>query len=236
MNSPLILALDFSTEREVWTLVDQLEPGVCRLKVGKELFTACGPSLVRALGARGFDIFLDLKYHDIPHTVFQACRVAADLGVWMMDVHASGGRTMLEAARKALEPYPQRPLLIAITILTSLQDSDLVTLGFGCSLTEAVQRMARLVVSSGLDGVVCSAQEAPLLRSQVAASFSLVTPGIRLPDDDQGDQKRVVTPVTALRAGSDYLVVGRSITRSEDPMKALAQFNSLISGARSTAV
>ncbi len=234
MNSPLILALDFSTEREVWTLVDQLEPGICRLKVGKELFTACGPSLVRALVARGFDVFLDLKYHDIPHTVAQACRAAADLGVWMVDVHASGGGAMLEAARHALEPYPRRPLLIAITILTSLQDDDLVALGFGCPVTEAVQRLARLAEVHGLDGVVCSAREAPLLRSQVAASFRLVTPGIRLPEDERGDQKRVVTPVKALQDGSDYLVVGRSITRSEDPMKALAQFNSLISGARST--
>ncbi len=234
MNSPLILALDFSTEREVWTLVDQLEPGICRLKVGKELFTACGPSLVRALVARGFDVFLDLKYHDIPHTVAQACRAAADLGVWMVDVHASGGGAMLEAARHALEPYPRRPLLIAITILTSLQDDDLVALGFGCPVTEAVQRLARLAEAHGLDGVVCSAREAPLLRSQVAASFRLVTPGIRLPEDERGDQKRVVTPVKALQDGSDYLVVGRSITRSEDPMKALAQFNSLISGARST--
>jgi orotidine-5'-phosphate decarboxylase len=233
MNSPLILALDFSTEREVWTLVDQLEPGICRLKVGKELFTACGPSLVRALVARGFDVFLDLKYHDIPHTVAQACRAAADLGVWMVDVHASGGGAMLEAARHALEPYPRRPLLIAITILTSLQDDDLVALGFGCPVTEAVQRLARLAEAHGLDGVVCSAREAPLLRSQVAASFRLVTPGIRLPEDERDDQKRVVTPVKALQDGSDYLVVGRSITRSEDPMKALAQFNSLISGARS---
>ena len=232
MNSPLILALDFSTEREVWTLVDQLEPGICRLKVGKELFTACGPSLVRALVARGFDVFLDLKYHDIPHTVAQACRAAADLGVWMVDVHASGGGAMLEAARHALEPYPRRPLLIAITILTSLQDDDLVALGFGCPVTEAVQRLARLAEAHGLDGVVCSAREAPLLRAQVAASFRLVTPGIRLPEDERGDQKRVVTPVKALQDGSDYLVVGRSITRSEDPMKALAQFNSLISGAR----
>ncbi len=234
MNSPLILALDFSTEREVWTLVDQLEPGICRLKVGKELFTACGPSLVRALVARGFDVFLDLKYHDIPHTVAQACRAAADLGVWMVDVHASGGGAMLEAARHALEPYPRRPLLIAITILTSLQDDDLVALGFGCPVAEAVQRLARLAEAHGLDGVVCSAREAPLLRSQVAASFRLVTPGIRLPEDERGDQKRVVTPVKALQDGSDYLVVGRSITRSEDPMKALAQFNSLISGARRT--
>ncbi|WP_297485354.1 orotidine-5'-phosphate decarboxylase [Ferrovum sp.] len=234
MNSPLILALDFSTEREVWTLVDQLEPGICRLKVGKELFTACGPSLVRALVARGFDVFLDLKYHDIPHTVAQACRAAADLGVWMVDVHASGGGAMLEAARHALEPYPRRPLLIAITILTSLQDDDLVALGFGCPVTEAVQRLARLAEAHGLDGVVCSAREAPLLRAQVAASFRLVTPGIRLPEDERDDQKRVVTPVKALQDGSDYLVVGRSITRSEDPMKALAQFNSLISGARST--
>ena len=233
MNSPLILALDFSTEREVWTLVDQLEPGICRLKVGKELFTACGPSLVRALVARGFDVFLDLKYHDIPHTVAQACRAAADLGVWMVDVHASGGGAMLEAARHALEPYPRRPLLIAITILTSLQDDDLVALGFGCPVTEAVQRLARLAEAHGLDGVVCSAREAPLLRAQVAASFRLVTPGIRLPEDERGDQKRVVTPVKALQDGSDYLVVGRSITRSEDPMKALAQFNSLISGERS---
>ncbi|WP_297481009.1 orotidine-5'-phosphate decarboxylase [Ferrovum sp.] len=233
MNSPLILALDFSTEREVWTLVDQLEPGICRLKVGKELFTACGPSLVRALVARGFDVFLDLKYHDIPHTVAQACRAAADLGVWMVDVHASGGGGMLEAARHALEPYPRRPLLIAITILTSLQDDDLVALGFGCPVTEAVQRLARLAEAHGLDGVVCSAREAPLLRAQVAASFRLVTPGIRLPEDERDDQKRVVTPVKALQDGSDYLVVGRSITRSEDPMKALAQFNSLISGARS---
>lgn len=226
--SPLILALDRATESEVWSLVDQLDPSLCRLKVGKELFTACGPALVRGLVDCGFDVFLDLKYHDIPHTVGQACRMAADLGVWMVDVHSSGGRAMLEAARQALQGYSHPPLLIGITLLTSLGVTDMADIGFGGSPVDAVVRLATLAHEAGLDGVVCSAQEVAGLRALWPKPFCLVTPGIRLPDDASDDQQRIMTPQAAMAAGSSYLVVGRPITRSADPYKTLVHFNSLV--------
>ncbi|MDA8417272.1 MAG: orotidine-5'-phosphate decarboxylase [Betaproteobacteria bacterium] len=225
--SPIILALDRPTEVEVWDLIDRLEPSQCRLKVGKELFTACGPSLVRRLVSRGYDVFLDLKYHDIPHTVAQACRQAADLGVWMVDVHASGGRAMLDAARRALDEGPHSPLLIAITLLTSLCAEDLQDIGWQGEPQDVVLRLAHLAADCDLDGVVCSAQEVALLRARLPATFCLVTPGIRLPTDQSDDQQRIVTPQAAMAAGSSYLVVGRPITRSKDPLVALQHFNSL---------
>lgn len=227
-HSPIILALDRADETAVWNLVDRLDPSLCRLKVGKELFTACGPDLVRALVRRGYDVFLDLKFHDIPHTVAQACRQAADLGVWMMDVHASGGRAMLEAARRALGEAQQRPLLVAITLLTSLGQVDLQDIGWSGDPVEVVQRLARLAAACGLDGVVCSAQEVTSLRAQLSSSFCLVTPGIRLPGDETDDQQRIVTPQAAMAAGSSYLVVGRPITRSANPLATLQYFNTLV--------
>jgi orotidine-5'-phosphate decarboxylase len=199
-----------------------LSPAACRLKVGKELFTAAGPRLVDTLAQRGFDVFLDLKFHDIPNTVAQACRAAAALGVWMLNVHALGGRAMLSAAREALEGAQARPLLIAVTVLTSHTDADLREVGIEGTTEAAVLRLASLTQSCALDGVVCSAQEAPVLRGHLGETFLLVTPGIRTAADSPGDQKRIVTPAQAVSMGSSFLVVGRPVTRAADPPAALA--------------
>ncbi|MFU8762934.1 MAG: orotidine-5'-phosphate decarboxylase [Haliea sp.] len=221
MNSPVLVALDYADEAAALALAEQLSPQLCRLKIGKELFTRCGPALVRQLQDRGFEIFLDLKFHDIPNTVAGAVRAAADLGVWMVNVHAGGGRRMLEAAAAALKSYGQPPLLIGVTVLTSMTDADLAELGYAETALQRVQRLARLAGDCGLQGVVCSAQEAPLLRQQHGTGFCLVTPGIRLAGDSPGDQRRVVTPAAARELGSDYLVIGRSITGAPDPLVAL---------------
>jgi orotidine-5'-phosphate decarboxylase len=191
------------------------------VKVGKELFTAAGPDVVRALQDLGFEIFLDLKYHDIPNTVAGACRAAAKLGVWMLNVHASGGEAMMRAAREALAGLARPPLLIAVTILTSLSQEDLARIGLAGSVEENVERLARLARACGLDGVVCSAQEASALRRATGPDFTLVTPGIRLADANADDQSRVVTPVEAVRLGADYLVIGRPITQAPDPAATL---------------
>ena len=191
------------------------------MKVGKELFTAAGPALVETLVARGFGVFLDLKFHDIPNTVASACKAAARMGVWMMNVHASGGRAMMQAAREALADAPQRPKLIAVTVLTSMGDSDLADIGMQGKPADAVLRLARLAQAAGLDGVVSSAQEATLLRAACGAGFNLVTPGIRLAEAGVDDQKRVMTPRAAIAAGADYLVIGRPITQSADPIATL---------------
>jgi orotidine-5'-phosphate decarboxylase len=191
------------------------------VKVGKELFVAAGPAVVARLQERGFEVFLDLKFHDIPNTVAGACRCAARLGVWMLNVHASGGEAMMRAAREAVDSVSRPPLLIGVTILTSLGDGDLGQIGFSGSAMDNVLRLARLARASGLDGVVCSAQEALAIREAAGADFVLVTPGIRLPEGDKGDQSRVVTPVDAVRRGANYLVIGRSITHSKDPAATL---------------
>jgi orotidine-5'-phosphate decarboxylase len=217
----IVVALDYDQPESALALVDQLNPADCRLKVGKELFAAGGPNLVRALVARQFDVFLDLKYHDIPTTVAKACRAAAELGVWMLNVHALGGRKMLEAAQAALADLPERPLLIAVTILTSHTQSDLAEIGLSGSPGKNVKRLATLAQSCGLDGVVCSAREATLLRQQCGEDFALVTPGIRPAEADQNDQKRVMTPIEAVKAGASYLVIGRPITQAADPQAAL---------------
>ena len=222
--SPVIVALDFPTDADTLEFVARLEPSQCRLKVGKELFTASGCKLVDQLVARGFDVFLDLKYHDIPNTVASACRVAADLGVWMVDMHASGGRRMMEAAREAVANCSVRPLLIGVTVLTSMTDEELAELGLPAAAVQ-VERLARLAQSSGLDGVVCSAQEAAALKNLLGASFKLVTPGIRLADSAADDQRRVMTPAAAMAAGSDYLVIGRPITKAADPLATLTAIN-----------
>ena len=226
-DSRIIVALDFPDEASTMKLVDSINPEMCRLKIGKELFTRCGPELVKKIVNKGYDVFLDLKYHDIPNTVANACKAAADLGVWMMNVHALGGPAMLAAARNALSG-PDAPLLIAVTILTSSSDDDLKAVGIEQGTRNMVRRLAALSKEQGLDGVVCSAQEASDLRSSLGQDFILVTPGIRLPADDAGDQKRIVSPVDAVRQGSDYLVIGRPITQADDPGQKLLTINSEI--------
>lgn len=227
LDRPVIVALDAATEAAARSLADRLDPALCRVKVGKELFTAAGHSLVEYLVKQGHSVFLDLKYHDIPNTVAAACRAAAGLGVWMMDVHAAGGAAMLEAARNALEPAQgaERPKLIAITVLTSLAESDLQRIGMAGPIPQAVLRLAQLTSDCGLDGVVSSASEAAMLRAHLPPPFLLVTPGIRLPGAAKDDQVRIVSPQQAMASGSDYLVIGRPITQSDDPVAALAHIN-----------
>jgi orotidine-5'-phosphate decarboxylase len=225
MTSPVIVALDFPDEQTALTLVDGLEPALCRLKVGKELFTRLGPAFVEKLVGKGFDVFLDLKFHDIPNTVAAACDAAADLGVWMMNVHASGGRKMMETARERLEGRSRRPRLIAVTILTSLGEEDIREVGFSGSPAENVLRLAALAQSSGMDGVVCSPLEAAAIRGQAGDDFLLVTPGVRPASASLDDQKRVMTPADAMAAGSSYLVIGRPVTAAEDPLQALLDIN-----------
>lgn len=232
MNSTkIIVALDFPDAASALVLVSRLDPALCRLKVGKELFTAAGPDLVRTLAGRGFEVFLDLKFHDIPNTVAAACRAAASLGVWMLNVHASGGRRMMEAARDALADLAHPPLLIAVTVLTSMSGEDLAETGVADGPAEQVLRLARLAQSCQLDGVVCSAQEAAMLHTRLGADFRLVTPGIRPAGADTADQRRVMTPVEALKAGATDLVIGRPITGAIDPLAALQQIRSDIQNA-----
>lgn len=222
MNDPrIIVALDFPQAMPALALAQRLQPGMCRLKVGKELFTVAGPQLVEQLQRLGFEVFLDLKFHDIPNTTAQACKAAAALGVWMVNVHALGGRRMLEAAREALASFEHRPQLIAVTILTSMAQDDLHDIGIEFSPAQMVSRLARLAEDCGLDGVVCSAQEASLMRTQCGADFRLVTPGIRPAQAALDDQSRIMTPRAALAAGASYLVIGRPITRVPDPLQAL---------------
>ena len=224
MNSTkIIVALDYADAVSALALVARLDPALCRLKVGKELFTVAGPELVRALVARGFEVFLDLKFHDIPNTVAAACRAAAGLGVWMVNVHASGGRRMMTAAQEALADLPQRPLLIAVTVLTSMSAEDLREVGVADAPADQVLRLARLTQACKVDGVVCSAQEAAMLRAELGTDFRLVTPGIRPAGAEVGDQRRVMTPAEALRAGASDLVIGRPITAAPDPLAALKQ-------------
>lgn len=226
----LIVALDYSDAESALALVDRLDPRGCRLKVGNELFTAAGPGLIESLMRRGYAVFLDLKYHDIPNTVTGACRAAAALGVWMINVHALGGRAMMQAAREALARETQPPKLVAVTVLTSMPAEDLLELGVGGTPMEVVKRLARVAQSCGLDGVVCSAQEAALLRRECGAEFCLVTPGIRPAHAGQDDQQRVMTPRAAVDNGADYLVIGRPVTRAPDPLAALREINREIGG------
>ncbi|KEK28185.1 orotidine 5'-phosphate decarboxylase [Shewanella xiamenensis] len=221
-TKPILVALDYDNKNHALQLIDQLDPNMCRLKVGKEMFTLFGPQLVKDIHDRGFDLFLDLKFHDIPNTVAKAVAAAAELGVWMTNVHASGGLAMMEAAKKALQPYgKEAPMLIAVTVLTSMSDDDLKLIGIDVPAFEHVQRLAKLTKQAGLDGVVCSAQEASVLKSLLGQNFKLITPGIRPVGSEVGDQHRVMTPPEALAAGSDYLVIGRPITKATDPLAAL---------------
>lgn len=229
MTSKIIVALDYEKESDALALVDQIDPSLCRLKVGKEMFTTLGINFVKQLHQRNFDVFLDLKYHDIPNTVARAVRSAADLGVWMVDLHASGGLRMMEEAKRILEPYGKdAPLLIAVTVLTSMEDLDLLQIGINASPMEQVLRLAHLTQRAGLDGVVCSPQEVKILRNACGEDFKLVTPGIRPIGVDFGDQRRVMTPTAAVRAGSDYLVIGRPITKADNPVEILRSINASI--------
>ena len=228
-QSPVIVALDFDNPAAALALAQQLDPTQCRLKVGKELFTRAGPDLVKTLVAMEFDIFLDLKFHDIPNTTAKAVSAAADLGVWMANVHASGGSRMMSAAKQVLDQQGSAMLLIAVTVLTSMDETDLRELGIACSPAEQVVGLARLAQQSGLDGVVCSAQEASSLKAELGADFKLITPGIRLPDSVADDQRRVVSPPQAIAMGSDYLVSGRPITQSANPLETLVQINRSLS-------
>ena len=227
MSDPkVIVALDFANPMRALALADRLDPAHCALKVGKELFTAEGPALVRELVDRGFRVFLDLKFHDIPNTVAQACAAATRLGVWMLNVHASGGPAMLAAAREAVDRAAAgtgraKPHLIAVTVLTSLRAADLSATGIADVPEAQVLRLAKLAQTNGLDGVVCSSREAATLRAACGPQFLLVTPGIRPAGADAHDQARTATPSEAIAAGADYLVIGRPITQAPDPQAAL---------------
>ncbi|ELX8378117.1 orotidine-5'-phosphate decarboxylase [Providencia vermicola] len=228
-HSPVIVALDYEDVDAALAFVDLIDPRECRLKVGKEMFTFNGPHFVKSLHQRGFEVFLDLKFHDIPNTVARAVAAAAEMGVWMVNVHAGGGSRMMEAARKALEPYgKEAPLLTAVTVLTSMDQSDLLGVGINATPAEHAERLALLTKECGLDGVVCSAHEAKRLKSLCGRDFKLVTPGIRPVGSDVGDQRRIMTPQDALQAGVDYMVIGRPITRSDNPALALQQINQSI--------
>jgi len=230
-NKRIIVPLDLPDAEAAMALASRLDPKLCRVKIGKELFVAAGPAVVTRVQERGFEVFLDLKFHVIPNTVAGACRSAAKLGVWMMNVHASGGEAMLRAAREAVSTVARPPLLIAVTVLTSLSDADLARVGYSGSVMDNVERLARLARTCGLDGVVCSAQEAKVVRKATGSDFVLVTPGIRLASDGADDQARVVTPIDAVRNGADYLVIGRSITGAADPAAKLAEIRDSLEGA-----
>ncbi|OGV32359.1 MAG: orotidine 5'-phosphate decarboxylase [Legionellales bacterium RIFCSPHIGHO2_12_FULL_35_11] len=224
MKYNLIVALDFSCKSDALALVDKLDPDSCALKIGSEMYTSLGPSFVQELVARRFKVFLDLKYHDIPTTVAKACAAACDLGIWMINLHASGGLKMMEAARKAVDAFgSNKPILIAVTVLTSMQSSDLTSIGIAENLENHVGNLAKIAKSAGLDGVVSSAVEVPLIKEICGNDFLTVTPGIRLATNNSDDQERVMTPKMALALGSDYLVVGRPITKACDPQRAIKE-------------
>ncbi|MGL5596921.1 MAG: orotidine-5'-phosphate decarboxylase [Aeromonas sp.] len=227
MQDPKILvALDYQHEADALAFIEHVSPSLCRLKIGKEMFTLFGPQFVRQLVAKGFDVFLDLKFHDIPNTVAKAVAASAELGVWMVNVHASGGMRMMQAAVDALRPYGDRaPLLIAVTVLTSMEQTDLAEIGLDVTPAEQVIRLATLAKAAGLDGVVCSAHEAHELKAQLGETFKLVTPGIRPTGCAAGDQRRVMSPRAAKEAGADYLVIGRPITGAVDPAAMLTRIN-----------
>lgn len=229
MTDPrIIVALDYDNESDALNFVSRVDPKSCRLKVGNELFTTAGPQFVEKLISKNFEIFLDLKFHDIPNTVARACEAAARLGVWMVNVHASGGMVMMRTAAEALAKFEKKPLLIGVTVLTSMDRDQLTGIGLDLEPIDQVLRLAKLAKDSGLDGVVSSAQEATAIKAAVAAPFVCVTPGIRPEGSDIGDQKRIMTPVKALQAGADYLVIGRPITKAADPQLALEKINASI--------
>lgn len=220
-TSPIILALDYNDKKQALDFAKTIDPKFCHLKIGPILFTHYGPDLVGELMALGFSIFLDLKFFDIPQTVYGAVKAAADMGVWMMNVHATGGKAMMEMAREAVEASKNKPILLAVTVLTSLLQSDLEWLGVPGTVEERVMALATYAQQCGMDGVVCSAHEAKVLRKLLGKDFLLVTPGIRLLEDHDSDQKRIKTPKEAMEAGANYIVIGRSVTQSADPLMVL---------------
>ena len=223
-SKSIIVALDFDDIQKARELVSQLDPNQCRLKVGKEMFTLFGPDWVTELVDKGFDVFLDLKFHDIPNTVAKACIAAANLGVWMVNVHASGGQNMMKAAREALQQFGEkRPLITAVTVLTSMDEEQFENVGYQRNIENQVSHLASLAKDSGMDGVVCSAKEACVLSTQLGKEFKLVTPGIRPIGSDKGDQSRVMTPKKAIESGATYLVIGRPITQSANPSRSLCE-------------
>lgn len=228
----IIVALDFAAAEEALRLAARLDAASCRLKVGKELFTRAGPDIVRRLQQQGFEVFLDLKFHDIPNTVAAACRAAAELGVWMVNVHAAGGTAMLRAARAAIDGGTHKPLLIAVTVLTSMDAQALAEVGIDVTPLAQVGRLAQLARDCGLDGVVCSPQEIALVKGDAGYGFLAVTPGIRPAGAGADDQQRIATPASAIGAGADYLVIGRPITRAADPAAAVAAIRAELAGAR----
>lgn len=228
-NSPIIVALDFANIADAQHLIAKLDPRMCKLKVGKELFTRAGPKFVEQLVVSGYDIFLDLKFHDIPNTVYKACKAAANLGVWMINVHASGGAKMLQEARHAIDESAHKPLLTAVTVLTSMNEEDLKQIGVTDGVNAQIKRLAKLSCDSGLDGVVCSALEAKMIKEHTDASFLTVTPGIRLANSASDDQSRIMTPYAAIKNGADYLVIGRPITAAKDPKATLLDILALLS-------
>ena len=228
-SKKILIALDYDDQQAALDFVKQLSPDSCRLKVGKEMFTYFGPAFVKELIDLGFDVFLDLKFHDIPNTVARAVTAAAKMGVWMVNVHASGGFEMMSKAKQALAPFGDKaPLLIAVTVLTSMDETELKRLGVEKTPQEQVIYLAKLAKEAGLDGVVCSAQEAQQLKAELGAGFKLVTPGIRPVGSDAGNKKRIMTPKQAIDAGSDYLVIGRPITQADNPVAVLADVNKSI--------
>lgn len=237
-NKALIVALDYANGSDALNMAEKLDPGSCRVKVGKELFTRSGPKVVQDLTARGFDVFLDLKFHDIPNTVAKAVLAAAEAGAWMVNVHASGGAEMMETARDALDALPKdhQPLLIAVTVLTSMSESELQGLGVSNSLNQQVLHLASMAADAGMDGVVSSAREASAIKSLCGGDFITVTPGIRPTGSIVGDQKRVMTPSEAIEGGSDFLVVGRPITSVENPMQVVESIQAEISSVKTSAL
>jgi len=230
----IIVALDCSTLTQAYYLLDQLDPKLCRIKIGKEMFTLFGSEIIKTIISRNFEVFLDLKFHDIPTTVANACKAAADLGVWMLNVHALGGLSMLTAAANALNTYgTDKPILTAVTVLTSHSHKDLLEIGISLSPEDLAIKLAKLAYQAGLDGVVCSTQEVSVIKSGTSANFLAVTPGIRLLAENMSadDQKRIATPEEAIYAGSDYLVIGRPITQSKDPLCQLQQITIQINNA-----
>ena len=222
MDVPKIfVAIDHSNPNVASYLINQLKPELCGIKIGKELFTSAGPKFVQKVVDLGFMVFLDLKFHDIPNTVAQACFTAAKLGVFMLNVHIAGGSAMIEAARDKLDTLTRPPKLIGVTVLTSLNDQDLTNLGFHLTTQALVEKWTNLGQQAGLDGIVCSAMEVKHLREKFQHPFLFITPGIRPQAKTHDDQKRVMTPVAAIEAGSDYLVIGRPITQAKDPMAVL---------------
>ncbi len=229
-NSKIIVALDYADAASALALLNQLEPTLCKLKIGKELFTAAGPQLVEKIVGKGYDVFLDLKFHDIPNTVAKACQAASDLGVWMLNVHASGGSAMMQAALEGVNKSSHKPYLIAVTVLTSMNQASLHEVGIETSLENHVLKLAKLTQSAGLHGVVCSALEAQLLKKHLTDNFLLVTPGVRPASASLDDQSRVLTPSQALAVGASYLVIGRPITQAPQPLQALMNIYKEIAG------